>query len=61
MSKFRQLVEALGTRGLILRSDSTLCRGWLEGDTNKSLDEVVEIMYKMKVVYEKVIIMIFNF
>jgi hypothetical protein len=46
------LVAALAARGLPLRSDSKLCDAWIKNQTDLTLEQVVETMWKMKIVYQ---------
>jgi hypothetical protein len=49
------LLDALNQYGLTLRSDSKLCKGYLEGkikDTKSNLDFIVERMCQMKYLFE---------
>ncbi len=45
------LVSALAKKNIQFREDSTLCEAYIEGSTNRSLKEIVEIMFKMKILY----------
>lgn len=53
-SPWRQdrLVAALKAKGLELRADSRLCQGFLDGTGDLSLDEVVDRMMTMHLLYE---------
>jgi len=46
-----ELVNALKSNGLELRDDSQLCKKFIQGETEKTLEEVVIIMLEMKFLY----------
>ncbi len=46
------LIKALNEAGLELRSDSQLCKKYINGDKDNSLDEVVLRMCQMKYLYD---------
>ena len=46
------LRQALAERGLKLRSDSTLCAMYIDGDGEKTIDEIVSIMENMAFLYK---------
>ena len=47
-----ELIKALEDAGLELRSDSVLCKKYIESDTDYTLDECVERMCQMKYLFE---------
>lgn len=49
-----ELLTALHARGLTLRSDSSLCAGYIDGTVkDRNVDEISEVMEKHRVLYEQ--------
>lgn len=46
--KFNLLNNALSAEGMIYRSDSKLCQKWIDGESDRTLDEVVKTMAECK-------------
>jgi len=46
-------VKALYSEALTLRSDSKLCKAYIDGSNVKSIDEIVIVMKKMAVIHER--------
>ncbi|KAJ3046121.1 hypothetical protein HDV00_003871 [Rhizophlyctis rosea] len=52
VNRREDLEAALAAKGLELRSDSQRCANYIEGKGRLSLEQVVEIMYRMHIIHE---------